>query len=57
MKDNSLVRVTYQYRDILLSLIEALDTNNLGDLTTEIKKDLTKVDCQARRLPELDKLF
>lgn len=56
MNDKPLVNVTYQYRDILVSLIEALDTNNFSHLTSEIKRDLSVIDCQAKSIPELGKL-
>lgn len=57
MNNNELVSITCQYREILFSLIEALDENKLSPLTDAVKSDVRKVDMKAKDLPQLRILF
>ncbi|MDR4926538.1 hypothetical protein [Peribacillus simplex] len=57
MNNNELVSIACQYREILFSLIEALDENKLSPLTDVVKSDVCKVDMKAKALPQLSILF
>lgn len=57
MNEPNIIQVTCNYRDILISLIDALDENNLGIVSEHIKDDLSKLDKIAKQIPQLSRII